>query len=294
MQGAEMKPLGTGGLEPAVHILPGGESMRIVKCYPQGKMRASCQSFDDGTLGSDWPVLDALRKRGIAATFFINSTHLQSKDAIKYPGRYAGFEVASHGANHKGLPGMTDEQVRSEIETDQRILGEAFGHVIDGFAYPYGAVPREEENLKKLENQLRGLGLIYARGVGESKAFLPPADFIRWKPDCNLMDPLEKFLSLSSEDTMRVRMCFAHSVDFARGQMPFVTWERILDQLAADATIWNVTLRDYATYVAALRALETTDAGLKNNTPQTVWARVNGKVIQVPASTTLAWETLSR
>lgn len=276
--------------DPIQHVLPGGGTVKIVKSYPHGKMRASCLSFDDGTLGSDWPVLDALRKRGIPATFFINSTHTQSKDAVAFPKRYAGFEIASHGANHKGLAGLSDEQVRSEIETDQRILGTTFEQVINGFAYPYGAVPKNgEAALKHLEDQLRSFGLIYARLTGATNSFAPPADFIRWVPDCGFLDPLQKFLALPVENTVRVRMCFAHSIDFARGQMSFETWEHMLDQLATDKTIWNVTLRDYATYVTALRALKGTDAGLKNDAPVPLWVRANNQVFEVPAHMTLPW-----
>jgi len=149
---------GADALDPVVKKLPNGSSVRIVKCYPDGRMRAACQSFDDGTLGSDWPALDALRKRKLAATFFVNSTHPQSKDAIKFPQRYAGFEIASHGANHKGLSGLTEEQVRSEIQTDQQILGQTFGQVIDGFAYPYGDVPKDAARLQNQESQLRWYG----------------------------------------------------------------------------------------------------------------------------------------
>jgi peptidoglycan/xylan/chitin deacetylase (PgdA/CDA1 family) len=281
--------LGADALDPIVKTLPDGSSVRIVKSYPQGKMRAACQSFDDGTLGSDWPALDALRKRKLPATFFINSMHPQSKDAIKFPQRYAGFEIASHGANHKGLAGLTGEQVRSEVETDQQILGQTFGQAIDGFAYPYGDIPKDSARLEKLESQLRGFGLIYARLTGETKAYAPPADFIHWVPDCGFLDPIPKFVALPAGDKVRVRMCFMHSIDFARGQMSFETWEHILDELAADPAIWNGTMRDYARYVTALRALEVTDVGLKNDAAISVWVRANGKAVEVPAKTTLQW-----
>jgi peptidoglycan/xylan/chitin deacetylase (PgdA/CDA1 family) len=279
-------------LDPIVHSLPSGSSVRIVKCYPKGLMRASCQNFDDGTLGSDWTVLAALRKRDVPATFFVNSTHPQSKDAVQFPKRYAGFEIASHGANHKGLAGLPEEQVRSEIQTDQKLLGEAFDQIIDGFAYPYGAVPKNPAALEKLETQLRSFGLIYARWTGATKAYAPPADFMRWVPDCGFMEPLEKFLSLPADDSVRVRMCFTHSIDFARGHMSFETWEHILDQIAGNPEIWNVTMRDYARYVTALRALEITETGLQNGTPIPVWVRVNGKPAEVPAQTTLRWALL--
>ncbi len=270
----------------------GGRVLRVVKCYPQGRMRASCLSFDDGTLGSDWPVLEAFNKRGIPATFFVNSTHLQSKDAVKYPKRYAGHEIASHGANHKGLPGMTREQVASEIQTDQRILGEAFGQPIIGFAYPYGGIYKEEDKQLALEAQLRELGLIYARGVRESRAFVPPADFIRWNPDCGIMDRLDKFLAQPAVDSVRVRMCFAHSIDFARGMAPFDTWQGILDQLAAEPSIWNVTMRDYALYVTALRALGSTPDGLRNDSDLAVWAKVDGHPREIAPRTTLRWSEI--
>jgi peptidoglycan/xylan/chitin deacetylase (PgdA/CDA1 family) len=281
-----------GTLDPIVHIVSGGGSVKIVKCYPEGKMRASCQSFDDGTLGAEWPVLDALRKRGLTATFFMNSRHLQSQDAVKYPRRYAGFEVASHGASHKGFAGMPEGQVRDEIETDQKILGDAFGQVIDGFAYPYGNVPKEAADLVKLENQLRALGLIYARWTGGAKDYAPPADFMRWKPNCGFLAPVEEFLAAPAEETVCVRMSFTHSIGFARGQISFDAWEKILDRLAAETAIWNVSMRDYARYVMALRALEKTEAGLRNNAAIAVWVRVKGRAIAVPANSTLAWSAL--
>jgi peptidoglycan/xylan/chitin deacetylase (PgdA/CDA1 family) len=287
--------LGQTGLDllaPVDVKLPGGNSVRVVKSYPEGRMRASCQSFDDGTLGSDWPVLDALNKRGIPATFFINSTHPQSKDAVKFPKRYAGHEIASHGANHKGLPGMTGEQVAEEIQTDQRILGEAFGQPVIGFAYPYGSIYKEEDKQFALETQLRGLRLIYARGVRETKAYIPPPDFIRWNPDCGLMDRIDKFLAQPAGDSVRVRMCFAHSIDFARGVMPFDTWLGMLDQLAAEPSIWNVTLRDYALYITALRALKATDQGLQNNSDLAVWAKVDGRPREIAPRTTLRWSEI--
>lgn len=267
----------------------GGGSVRIVKCYPEGRMRASCQSFDDGTLGSDWPVLEALNKRGIPATFFVNSTHPQSKDAVKYPARYAGHEIASHGANHKGLTGMSEAQVRAEIETDQRLLGEAFGQPILGFAYPYGAVYKEEDKQAALETQLASLGLIYARGVRPTNTFAPPADFIRWEPDCGFMDRLDKFLAQPAEETVRVRMCFTHSIDFARGYHSFEAWQGMLDRLAAEPTVWNVTLRDYVLYVKALRALGVSEHGLANDTDLDVWVKLDGRARKVPARTSLRW-----
>lgn len=279
-------------LAPVRLSLPGGQSVNVVKCYPEGKMRASCQSFDDGTLGSDWPALDALRKRGIPATFFINSTHPQSKDAVKFPQRYAGFEAASHGANHKGLSGMTPEQVQSEIQTDQKILGEAFGQVIDGFAFPYGDVPKDEAGEAKLDAQLRSLGLVYARKCGATKAFAPPEDFMRWVPDCGMLDSLDRFLAQPADEQVRVRMCFTHSIDFARGNESFDKWLAILDQLVADSSIWNVTMRDYAHYVTALRALAITTGGIANDSSIPVWVKVNGHPVGIAAYSKKTWSDL--
>lgn len=285
-------PMYSGTLEPVEQTLPGGNAVRIVKCYPEGRMRASCLSFDDGTLGSDWPVLEALNKHHIPATFFINSTHTQSRDAVKFPARYVGHEIASHGANHKGLPELTEEQLRSEIETDQRILGEKFGQPITGFAYPYGAVCKEPEKQSALELRLASFGLIYARGVGESKSFAPPEDFIRWKPDCGFMDRIEKFLEQPATDTVRVRMCFTHSIDFARGTISFDNWLEILDKLAAEPSIWHVTMRDYTRYIIALRHLNPTADGLSNEADVPVWVKINEHPHEIPAHASLKWTNL--
>ncbi|HTJ79761.1 MAG TPA: polysaccharide deacetylase family protein [Rariglobus sp.] len=279
-------------LAPLSQKLPDGHTVKIVKCYPDGLMRAYCVSFDDGTLGSDWPVLDALRSRHIPATFFINSLHPQSKDAVAFPQRYAGFEVASHGAHHKGLGSISLPEARQEISEDQRILGEKFKCQIDGFAYPYGDVPKTPEARLQLDKLLTELGIIYARGTRTTNAYRPPVDFLRWDTDCGFLTGPEKLLAQPADDSVRVMMSFAHSIDFARGSMPFEKWEHQLDQLAADKTIWKVTMHDFARYVTALRALTVTSDGLKNDSEIAVWVRVNTKVFSIPAKTTLAWSKI--
>jgi hypothetical protein len=237
-------------------------------------------------------VLDALRLRNIPATFFINSLHPQSKDAVSFPARYEGFEIASHGANHKGLGKMELSLARKEIEQDQQILGEKFAAKVDGFAYPYGDIPKDETALLQLEQAMAELGIIYARGTAATNAFAPPENFIRWNPDCGFMTRLDKFLALPADDSVRVMMSFAHSIDFARGRMSFAQWEQQLDQLAADKTIWKLTMRDFAHYIGALRALKVTEGGLRNESQIAVWVRVNGKAMEIPAQSTLNWKQI--
>lgn len=281
-----------GSLDPVTQKLPGGGEAKVVKCYPEGAMRGYCASFDDGTLGSDWPVLDALRQRNIPATFFLNSLHPQSKDAVAFPDRYAGFEVASHGANHHGFSKLEPVKARFEVEEDQKILGEKFQRTIDGFAYPYGDMPKTEEGRQALDQLLRELGIVYARGVMPTNAFAPPEDFIRWDPDCGFMHSLDKYLALPAEDSVRSMMCFTHSIDFARGRQPFEKWLETLDRIAADKTIWPATMSDFAHYVTALRGLHIEARGIHNPGKLAVWVKVNGKPFEIPAKTALTWKQL--
>lgn len=275
-------------LAPQVRTLSNGATVNVVKCYPNGLMRAYCVSFDDGKLASDQAVLESLRKRGIAATFFLNSLHPQSQEALAHPEAYAGFEVASHGAHHKGLINVPPAEQREEIVQDQTILGERFHNKVEGFAYPYGAIPKD---LDAFEQLMKSLGIVYARGTTATGAFRPPENFLRWNPDCGFgsQKNLDRYLGLPAENSIRVLMEFAHSVDFTNGRMQWGPWEEYLDRLAKEPTIWKVSMLELARYVMALRAISLTDQGIQNNASLPVWVCVNGKAIEIPPAQIHRW-----
>jgi peptidoglycan/xylan/chitin deacetylase (PgdA/CDA1 family) len=282
-------------LQPVEHTFPDGRTLKIIKCYPKGLMRAFCVSFDDGRLESDAYILESLRKRKMTATFFINTLHEQSREALLHPETYAGFEVASHGAHHKGFGKMTPDVAQEEIASDRKNIRKQFKQEVAGFAYPYGDVPEDPSGLEKI---MTGLGIIYARGVKTTGLFLPPQNFLHWQPDVSLgaymLKDWEKYLRQPAGETVRILMQFAHSIDYARGNIPKETWEQYLDRIAADTNIWNPTLLEFARYIQALKALEFSEKGIRNNSGTTVWVKVNNNPIKIKTGETIAWKKLKR
>jgi len=281
-------------LAPRVETLPNGHTIKMVKCYPNGLMRAYCVSFDDGNFEPDQRVADSLRRRGLHGTFFLNSMHEQSQDALQHPETYAGFEVASHGAHHRGFGKMDMATARAELEQDQKILGARFGCVVAGFAYPYGDVPKKAADLDRLESLMSERGIIYARMCGTTGAFRPPENFLRWIPDCGLgpgnIKTLDRFLALPAEDSVRVMMEFTHSRDVGKEQFPWATWEAYLDRLAQEKSIWSVTFHEFAQYVIALRRITVANGEISNPDPDTtVWMRVDGRLMEIPPGRTVQW-----
>jgi peptidoglycan/xylan/chitin deacetylase (PgdA/CDA1 family) len=283
-------------LQPVKHTFADGAEVEIVKCYPDGRMRAYCVSFDDGTLDSDKYILETLRRRNMKATFFINTLHEKSREAMLQPEYYKGFEAASHGANHKGFGKMPLDVARKEIQDDQTNIKNRFGQEVKGFAYPYGDIPKELSELEALEDMMSGLGIIYARGVRASELFVPPSDFMRWEPDAplgkDMMRDWNKYLNQPADKSVRVLMQFAHSIDYIRGHIPMDVWEEYLDIIAANKDVWNPDMIEFTRYIMALRTLKFTEKGIENKSGISVWIKVNDKVINIKSGKSIKWKNL--
>jgi len=284
---------GEDALQP-VTVSVNGQQVRVVKCYPQGLMRAYCASFDDGRLEYDSYILDTLRKRHLTATFVINTLHPQSQQAMQHPEAYAGFEVASHGAHHKGLQGMPLDVARSEIATDIQNIKERFNQKVEGFAYPYGSIPDDPSQVEKIMTEL---GIIYARGTRATGRYLPPENFLRWDPDAPMGSDFpkhwDKFLQQPANDEVRVLMHFGHAVDFYRGDISKENWEKTLDRIAADKSIWNPTMQEFAHYIIALRGLEVSANGIDNKSDIDLWVEIGNSPVQIKANARLDWAAIN-
>ncbi len=115
-------------------------------------------TFDDGYQDALTAALPALRARGMRATFFLVSAWVGPDDAHRStqgePGRRylswpevralaaAGMEIGSHGATHRRLPDLTDEQATDELTRSKTQLESSLGAPVEVFAYPYNASRR--------------------------------------------------------------------------------------------------------------------------------------------------------
>ena len=204
-------------------------------------------SFDDGEL-QDIRLTGMLRKYGLTASFGFCSGYVgQSGLLVNQPGRtiwrkipeeklydvYNGFEMCSHGVYHKGFRGMSIDELHSEIDGDRNMIKKIFGTDCKGTIYPGGdSDEKTAENLKKI-------GIQYARTIRETYDFEPPQNLLLWNPSCAMsnsrtMELLNEFVDLKTEYydlglEYRNKTNDQVTIDAANATLPVPSANRILE-----------------------------------------------------------------
>ena len=152
--------------------------INIKMLFPEGKNKALILSYDDGRT-EDRQLVQLLNKYHLIGTFHLNSNKLGSKDYLnkeEIKDLFKGHEVSVHSANHPNLPDQSKIDVISEIVEDRKELERLTGYPVRGMAYPFG-----NTNDAVIE-AMDGLGMEYARTVGDTYTFEIPKEFLRWHP----------------------------------------------------------------------------------------------------------------
>lgn len=149
--------------------------MRVqTNLYPQGKVRALTMSYDDGR-DYDRRLIEIFNRYGIRGTFHLNSGKLGQDNrfvtADEIASLYAGHEVSVHTLTHPYLDLTSTEEVVYEVMEDRRNLEALVGYPVRGMSYPFGTYN------EKVINQLRGLGIVYARTTKATNGFNVPDEF---------------------------------------------------------------------------------------------------------------------
>lgn len=132
-------------LSQAAGIMAGGKAER-------GKL--VCLTFDDAYQGLFHYALPILRKHGFTATVFALSGYVGGENLwdINWGGRRfrhldweemrrmqeAGIEFGSHGASHRDLRFLGEEDLRRELVDSKRAFEEGLGREVACFCYPFG------------------------------------------------------------------------------------------------------------------------------------------------------------
>lgn len=220
-------------------------------------MKILTLSFDDGTV-QDRRFVPMLNERGIKATFNLNSGLFGTVHDINHEGiivchdeilpdevraLYAGHEVAVHTVTHPNLLTCDDARVLHEVGDDKRALEALCGYEVVGMAYPGG--PFFDDRVISL---IKSCGIRYARAVGSTHDFTPPADFMAWYPtayerDEDLFDLAEAFIAAPDPaDSVLLFYVWGHSFEFDK----LHNWERFtrfLDRMAHHDDIHYMTNR---------------------------------------------------
>ena len=96
-------------------------------------------TFDDGPSGYTPSLLDGLAKRNVKVTFFIVGQSAEAYPSYVRRAYNEGHQIAQHTYNHPALTTKTNDQVRWQIETTDRILDNILGQDFDYLIRtPYG------------------------------------------------------------------------------------------------------------------------------------------------------------
>jgi peptidoglycan-N-acetylglucosamine deacetylase len=254
--------------------------------WPEGKAGALTTSWDDGTI-HDRKLVSILNQYGILGTWNLNSGGLGMDNAgtgwmdmipVQDVNKlYAGHEVACHSVNHPNLASLSQNLILAELINDRQALERLVQTPVLGLAYPFGCTN------ETVRTTTRNCGLVYGRGVAETRKFDLPDDFLDWSPSFHFDESYRKmwyeFTAASWEG--KLLYIWGHSFEFEPGK-----WNQIEDfcRLAGNhSDLWYATNIQIYEYITAWRSLSCTVdlSHIKNNSFRHVWFRIDGKLLSI-------------
>ena len=102
-------------------------------------------TFDDGPCPSTTPaLLDGLRERGAAATFFVVGSLVPGNEALLERMQAEGHQVGQHTYSHASLATLSGREVCRELQRADLQLTDALGEGDYWLRPPYGQIRQEE------------------------------------------------------------------------------------------------------------------------------------------------------
>ncbi|AZC13370.1 polysaccharide deacetylase family protein [Microbacterium sp. ABRD28] len=95
-------------------------------------------TYDDGPSEYTAGILDELRARGAAATFYVLGEKARGWADTLRRMRDEGHEIANHSWSHPSLPSLTDEQVAAQLRDTSAAIQNVVGTRPTNFRPPYG------------------------------------------------------------------------------------------------------------------------------------------------------------
>ena len=96
-------------------------------------------TFDLGyEAGYTEKILDALKENNVQGTFFITAHYVNSASDILKRMIDEGHIVGNHTVNHKSMPGLSDDEIKSEVMTLHQSLYDKYGYEMKYIRPPKG------------------------------------------------------------------------------------------------------------------------------------------------------------
>lgn len=279
-------------------------AIKVEMLFPEGKTKALILSYDDGRT-EDRQLVKLMNKYGLIGTFHLNSNKLGNanyldKEEIKE--LFLGHEVSVHSANHPNLPDISRIDVINEIVEDRKELERLVDYPVRGMAYPFG------NTNDTVIDAINGLGIEYARTVGDSYTFEIPKDFLRWFPtmhqfakaywEPNQPEKDKKEMELfykTIDDFLKTKEIavldiWGHSWEMGTDQNKWNETEKFFKLLANNSAVYYTKQIDLVDYINAYRNLKfsVNKDCVTNLSALTVYFKINGKNFIIPAGVTMS------
>ncbi len=290
----------------------------VTMLYPGFREKAITFSYDDWIPAEDAKFIGMLDNNGLKGTFNIVTSFLYSNGAIdtnaveRSKNIYKNHEVISHSYTHPRMylvrpetfdgvvtNPMTYDQVVADIRQSMTDMKTMFGTDCQGFVWPY-LDPVERSDYNDILTAMKEMGIKYVRPTTERHDFKLPENWYEWKTTChhdNIDLYLDKFLALPEDGELDLMFVWGHTREFNASYQPDATnkirWddmEERLEKIGARDDVWAATNTEIYTYVEATKAavVDYNNDTITNNTDQTLYLRVNGAAITIPAHSTFA------
>jgi peptidoglycan/xylan/chitin deacetylase (PgdA/CDA1 family) len=281
---------------------PAKSSIPIEMLFPQGKSKALILSFDDGQV-ADKHLVKLMNDYGLVGTFHLNSNKLGTKDYLtkeEVKNLYKGHEVSGHTANHPGLTSLSKIDVIYEVVEDRKELERLTDYPVRGMSYPFGNT--NDFVIKTIS----GLGIEYARTVGDTYNYGMPTDFLKWQPTIHLFGKTNYIPNDTANDRRELGQFYQLTTDFlkANSLALFYVWghsweyegpgnkwaevEKFFKMISQNPEIYYTTQIGLVDYINAFKNLKfSVDKDLVTNLSAiNVFIKINGKVFTVEAGST--------
>lgn len=96
-------------------------------------------TFDEGyEAGYTERILETLKNNNVTATFFITAHYVNTQSELIQKMIDNGNIIGNHTVNHKSMPTLTDEQIKTEVMTLHTTIYEKFGYEMKYIRPPMG------------------------------------------------------------------------------------------------------------------------------------------------------------
>lgn len=280
-------------------------ALKIEMLFPGGKSKALILSYDDGSK-HDRQLVQLMNKHHLVGTFHLNSNQLGTNNYFDYLNKdeiidlYKGHEVSVHTANHPNLPDISRIDVIYEVLEDRKELERLVGYPVRGMAYPFG------NTNDAVIDAMKGLGIEYARTVGDTYNFKIPNDFLRWQPTIHQFAKAYWEPNQPEKDAQELTQFYKVIDDFLQTKELAIldiwghSWEMGADKKKWDETDKFFTLLSnnkyvhYSTqialvdYINAYRNLKFTVAKnyVTNSAAFSIFIKINTQIFELKAGST--------